>query len=169
MAPRGSKLTSKASSLKTRGIARKGLKSPKKQRKGDVWSLRNADNKYREHRLRKDKNIKCVFPNCPITDPKKLTLSHYHGRAKKGTRYHDDNNDWLCRNHHYWDKKVGWEFQKQRKEDPRAPWDGRYTLFMYEKLGVEGFNALDALAESGIKKNAAIKAFMETYQSLLCK
>lgn len=128
------------------------------------WSLDRADTMFRLYALSKLPH-RCVFPNCPITDPSKLTVSHYFGRAKKGTRYDLENCDLLCRNHHYWDKTVGWEFQKQRKEDPRAPWDGRYTLYMKEKLGEDGFKQLCERAELPLKQKIAIQDFRTIYEA----
>ena len=135
---------------KTHHKAVLGLPEPK------VWSLTRADIAFRAHMLKMVVN-KCVFPDCPITDPKKLTVSHYHGRVKKGTRFYLPNVDFLCRNHHYWDKQLGYEFQKQRREI--HGWDGRYTIYMREKLGERGFLALENLANSGMKPKVAIKQF----------
>lgn len=141
-------------------------KSPtKKKKKKDVGpkpiKLKTADNKFRQVML-DSVETKCVFPNCEIRDPKRLTVSHYHGRVKKATRYSIENCDLLCRNHHYWDKQLGWEFQKQTKEE--HGWDGQYTLYMKRKLGEDRFRELKELAESGMKQQVAIKEFLQKYE-----
>lgn len=143
---------------KTRLRASQSVKTPK------IWSLKKADTEFRAHMLKVIPNPKCVFPDCPITDPKKLTVSHYHGRAKKGTRFSVKNCDFICRNHHYWDKQLGWEFQKQREEI--HGWDGRYTLYMREKLGEDEFILLTQLAESGMKPKIAIQNFQSTLNQM---
>lgn len=150
---------------KTFGIKRKRKKRRAITENGEkLWSLKKADIEYRTYRLGKDGDrVVCVFPGCNICDPAKLTLSHYHGRAKKGTRYHDDNLDWLCRNHHYWDKQRGWEFQKQTLTE--HGWDGRYTLYMKQKLGEDGFAALHELAHSKCSPRAAIQAFQASLKT----
>lgn len=130
----------------------------KKNKKGDkAWSLKHADDEFRLFMLRTVPN-KCVFPNCQITDPKKLTVSHYFGRVKKATRFDVRNCDFLCRNHHYWDKQLGWEFQKQTFF--KHGWDGQYTKFMIQKLGDEGaFAELKELSEQKIGPKKAIQQF----------
>lgn len=135
---------------KTAGKSKKEDNSPK------LWKLKRADTEFRKVML-KSVPLKCVFPECPITDPNKLTVSHYHGRAKKGTRFSVLNCDFICRNHHYWDKQLGYEFQKQTKE--KHGWDGRYTLYMKNKLGDKLFTELEELANSGMKPKIAIYNF----------
>ena len=129
------------------------------------WSLKLADRKFRKYFLgilEKEDRVICVFPGCNQTDPERLTISHYFGRVNKGTRFNIDNCDLLCRVHHYWDKQLGWEFQKQTKE--KHGWDGRYTLYVKRKLGDE-FQPLKELAESGMRPKLAIQQFKELYQS----
>ena len=148
--------------IKVRRVVRKGIgasrgkiKPSKPTDTHKLWSLKKADREFRTFML-KIVPIQCVFPNCPITDPKKLTVSHYHGRVNKGTRYDVRNCDFICRNHHYWDKQLGWEFAKQTVE--KHGWNGRYTLFMMEKLAGQWF-IVKSLAESGMKQKAAIQQF----------
>lgn len=135
--------------------ARRYVSSPKDR----IWGLKRADTEFRAFML-KSVPAQCVFPNCQITDPKKLTVSHYFGRVNKGTRFDMRNCDFLCRNHHYWDKQLGWEFQKQTQD--KHGWDGRYTLYMREKLAGQWF-VVKALAESDMKQKAAIIEFQTLY------
>ena len=100
--------------------------------------LQRADSAFSAKIIARDK--KCQYPGCEVSDPAKLTCSHYHGRAIKNTRFDENNCIALCRNHHYWDKQLGWEFQKQRVEI--HGWDGRYTAFMKNWLGGEAWYEL---------------------------
>lgn len=130
------------------------------KKKKKTWSLKKADTEYRALRLEIDPpHVICIFPGCNITNPSKLTLSHYFGRVAKLLRYDDDNCDWLCRNHHYWDKQLGWEFQKQIKE--KHGWDGQYTLYMKKKLGEERFYEMLELSKITGSKKKVIEALME--------
>lgn len=111
----------------------------------------------------KTRDGECQFPGCQITDPAKLTCSHYHSRAKWGTRYEPKNCIALCRNHHYWDKQLGWEFQKQQKGI--HGWDGQYTIFMKNWLGEDEFRFLGENAA----KTGQRKIVLAAYQKLLCE
>ncbi len=162
-------LKAKRGRIKRKPIKRSSKRPGALQRAtgGKIWSLSKADTEFRKVMLEdraKTNQIICAFPGCNITDPKKLTVSHYHNRAKKGTRFLIDNCDLLCRNHHYWDKQLGWEFQKQTKE--KHGWDGRYTLYMRQKLG-DRFGVVHTLAESGMKQKIAILAFQAEYTAIL--
>lgn len=159
---RGKKMAPIAFRGKKRGIVPKTRKS-QNLASSKVWSLKKADKMFRLYMLKKVPH-ECVFPDCPITDPKKLTVSHYHGRVKKGTRFQVTNCVLLCRNHHYWDKQRGWEFQKQTKDV--HGWDGRYTLYMRELLGEHAFSYLLELAESGMKPKPAIQHFQNLLTTL---
>lgn len=145
-----------------RSTASKKGKKNSKLPKVKVWSLKKADRQFRGVML-KSVPVKCVFPECPITDPAKLTVSHYHGRVNKGTRFDIRNCDFICRNHHYWDKQLGWEFQKQTLE--KHGWDGRYTLYMKEKLGADYQNVKE-LADSGMKPKIAIQTLQATLTTI---
>jgi hypothetical protein len=123
-----------------------------------VWKLRRADSAFSKEIIERDG--KCLFPGCGKTT--QLTCSHYIGRATKSTRFFKDNCITLCTTHHFWDKQLGWEFQKQRQEV--HGWDGRYTLFMKERLGEGGFNYLLELAQVSVKQSDAIWAY-QTYAS----
>lgn len=129
------------------------------------WSLRTADTKFREYMLTKV-TLNCIFPNCPITDPNKLTVSHYHGRVNKATRFDLRNCDLLCRNHHYWDKQLGYEFQKQTIE--KHGWDGRYTLYMKTKLGTD-YEPLKELAATKLSPQKAIAAFQASLNTTIAE
>ena len=146
-----------------RGLGRTKRPKTGKGKGTKIWGLRRADLEFRRTML-EAAPVKCVFPGCTITDPKKLTVSHYHGRANKATRFYIPNCDFICRTHHYWDKQLGWEFQKQTKE--KHGWDGRYTLYMKEKLPNPEFRYLKYLAESGMKQKTAIQNFQNSLTTL---
>ena len=129
--------------------------------KPKIWKLKRADTEFRQYML-KSVPIQCVFPDCPVVNPKKLTVSHYFGRVNKGTRYDIRNCDLICRNHHYWDKQLGWEFQKQVLA--KHGWNGKYTEYMLGKLGLKGYLELQELAESGTKQKVAILKFQQSLQ-----
>ncbi len=129
--------------------------------KKKINSLKKADTLFSHEIMERDKH--CMFPNCGRTD--QLTCSHYIGRAIKSTRFYKDNCITLCRTHHYWDKQLGFEFQKQTKE--KHGWDGRYTLFMKKLLGKERWNILIALSKIGIKQKAAIENYMSSRGKIL--
>lgn len=107
------------------------------------------------------RDIHCLFPGCERTD--QLTCSHYFGRTTKSTRFDEDNCITLCRTHHYWDKDIGWEFQKQRKDEKGCDWDGRYTVFMKTRLGERRWHDLMERSKESVSQAKAIKAFMEIH------
>ncbi len=138
--------------------SRKKATRTKGNPKDKVWSLKRADTEFRAYMIQTYDGVPiCAFPGCQISDIKKLTVSHYFGRVKKGTRFVKDNCCFLCRNHHYWDKQRGWEFQKQTVAE--HGWDGQYTINMVLKVGPKRLKELQVLAESGMKPKAAIKEF----------
>lgn len=139
-----------------------GRIKPKKQGKGKLWSLKRADDEFRLVML-KSVPHQCVFPRCLITDPKKLTISHYFGRVRKGTRFVKDNCVFLCRNHHYWDKQLGWEFQKQTLQE--HGYDGIYTKYMINKLGSRLWD-LKILSEQKIGPKKAIQEFQSSLKKM---
>jgi len=59
---------------------------------------------------------------------------------------------------------LGFEFQKQIAE--KHGWDGKYTLFMKQRLGEKGFAALCGRAASTIKQKEAIIRFQLYISSL---
>lgn len=139
-----------------------GRIKPAKQGNGKPWSLKRADDEFRLVML-KSVSHQCVFPGCQVTDPKKLTVSHYFGRGKKGTRFIVLNCCLLCRNHHYWDKQLGWEFQKQRKEI--HGWDGKYTLYMKENLAHQ-FKQIEILSQQKIGPKKAIQLLQSSLKEI---
>lgn len=104
---------------------------------------------------------RCLFPGCGTT--RNLTCSHYIGRANWNTRFDPDNCITLCQTHHFWDKMIGWEFQKQRKGVRGCDWDGRYTLFMMSFLGETRWNALLERANGDKKRKDAILETQRKY------
>lgn len=105
---------------------------PKKQQtKSRIWSLKKADTQFSDHIRKRDGC--CLFPTCSVTDFKKLQCSYYIGRAHKATRFDPNNCITLCWLHHFKDKLLGFEYQKQTKE--RHGYDGQYTIFMKKWLG----------------------------------
>lgn len=87
----------------------------------------------------------------------KLTNSHYIGRANWNTRFDPENCIALCLRHHFMDKMLGYEFQKQRREV--HGWDGQYTIRMKNILGKERFAAL---IERSKGKKTRQEAILET-------
>lgn len=83
----------------------------------------------------------CLYPNCQST--KSLQCSHYYGRVIKNTRFDPENCITLCWFHHFKSKDLGFEYQKQRKENKAHGYDGRYTIFMKEWLGPTRFKLLE--------------------------
>lgn len=142
-------------SLKRRPRAATGKLKPKKW-KFKKSILTKADASFSEKIRTRD--VHCLFPGCNRTD--QLTNSHYFGRAKWGTRFDEENCITLCRTHHYWDKDIGWEFQKQRVGEKGCDWDGRYTTFMRERLGNAAFLALTQRAQADTKRSDAIKKYL---------
>lgn len=131
-------------------IAKKGKRrATGKSKPFKKTDLKRADSVMSARIITRDK--KCQYPGCNISDPTKLTCSHYFGRANKNVRFDEDNLIALCRTHHYWDKQLGWEFQKQTLE--KHGWDGRYTLHMKARLGKLRWEALNVLAISKLNRN----------------
>jgi len=125
---------------KPRKISRKPGRIPKSLlEKADTvfsWKIRRRDGE-------------CLFPNCKITDLNKLQCSHYIGRATKSTRFDEDNCIALCWKHHYADKLLGFEYQKQTKKEHGR--DGEYTIFMRKHLGRTRFALLNRRAKQKLK------------------
>lgn len=137
---------------------RKAKKVRAKQRtrpKVKSLTLKKADGLF-SHQIRTRDKF-CQFPSCMVSDPAKLQNSHYFGRAIKSTRFHPDNCIALCWKHHYGDKLLGFEFQKQTYE--QHTYDGQYTKFMKERLGKKRFLELRQLSRKSIKQPLAIKLF----------
>ena len=118
-----------------------------------LWSLKKADSHFSKKILERDKI--CQFPNCKNT--KKLTCSHYIGRATKSTRFDEDNCIALCLFHHFFSRDLGFEYQKQTIK--KHGYDGQYTIFMKKRLGAIRYEALQQRATQKIKRNKAILAY----------
>lgn len=129
-----------------------------KPRKAKPYGLKKADNIFSEKIRTRDG--KCQFPGCKVNEFGKLQCSHYIGRATKSTRFDPDNCIALCWLHHFKDKMLGYEYQKQRIE--KHGWDGQYTIFMRNLLGTERFNALIERSTLRISQKKAIEAFLTT-------
>lgn len=137
--------------------ARKALRKAYKRKYGTKSALKRADVAFSA--LIRKRDGKCQFPGCEITDFAKLQNSHYISRSVSETRFDEDNCIALCWNHHYFDKMLGWEYQKQRLEE--HGWDGRYTLHMRTILGEKRFNDLLERAKITTKRTEAIRLFLE--------
>lgn len=131
---KGTKRPLKANSAPSRRTSK-----PKKK----VWKfvkshLQECDEAFsREIRAR---DGHCLYPGCGREDD--LTCSHYFGRGTWQTRFYNDNCITLCRSHHYNNKLLGYEYQKQQKGVKDCVHDGQYTLFMKKFLGEYRWNAL---------------------------
>lgn len=125
--------------------------------KRKVNSLKKADKAFSEEIRQRDG--KCLFPMCRVTDLKKLQCSHYWGRSTKSTRFDPDNCISLCWLHHYKDKMLGFEYQKQTIE--KQGYDGQYTLWMKAWLGKERWDALYARSKQSIKQSKAIEEYYQ--------
>lgn len=128
----------------------------RKKSTNSTWSLKKADTAFSEQIRRRDG--KCLFPACWRTTF--LQCSHYIGRATKTTRFDTENCITLCWLHHYKDKQLGYEYQKQRLEV--HGWDGQYTLFMKTYLGEQRFAALIERSKNHTTQKAAIQNYQNT-------
>lgn len=117
-----------------------------------IWSLKRADDEFSLYIRNRDG--RCMYPNCTVTDIKKLQCSHYYGRTHKATRFDPDNCIALCWLHHFKDKMVGWEYAKQTVQD--QGFDGKYTQFMRSWLGQSKFTELYLRAHSTKPQSDAI-------------
>lgn len=92
-------------------------------------------------------NWVCVRCKKDFTDNKRLLqCSHFWGVGFTATRFDFDNCDPLCYPCHYGQLRTGWEYNKQ----------GEYRNYMIQKLGVNGYEALEQKARS-FKKLADAK------------
>lgn len=155
-----------------------GAKKRRKSKKDTIWTLKRADRAFSEQIRKRDGRCMyalLTFRGMPIVVDRKpqhyyctrmsmLQCSHYIGRANKSTRYDPENCITLCWLHHYKDKLLGYEYQKQR-EDTHG-YDGRYTLFMRNWLGDEKFAALIERSKIPTKQRAAILKYQNTLSPL---
>lgn len=149
---------------KTRPVASKTAPGRTKRIKVRVWSDKVADAHFSLKIRQRDG--KCLFPGCSVTDIAKLQCSHYIGRRHSATRYYPENCITLCWLHHFKDKMLGFEYQKQRKE--KHGYEGQYTLFMKNWLGEGGFAYLCQL-ENVIAKRSTIKLALQAELKALQK
>ena len=132
------------------------LKPPK------IWSLRKADIEFSKWIRERDKF--CQYPLRLGCWNDILQCSHYIGRAHKATRWDPDNCVTLCIKHHFKDKQLGYEYQKQTER--QHGWDGQYTLFMKRRLGEKGFKELLKRGQKPMNQKLAIMQCMELLKAL---
>lgn len=150
---RGSAKTSKLFSQARETPVKRTLKKKSKAWKFVKTHLQECDDAVSKEIRERDKV--CQYPGCG-TD-RNLTNSHYIGRQNWNTRFSLRNCLLICTRHHFFDRNVGYEFQKARKE--KEGWDGQYTLHMKRLLGEEGF--YDLIRESEGEKSRK-EAILET-------
>lgn len=138
---------------KKRSMAR----TKKKKSQKPKYSLKKADSHFSQ--FIRERDGKCLFPGCQVTDLAKLQNSHYIGRATKSTRYDPENCISLCWFHHFKSKEYGWEYQKQTAE--KHGWDGQYTLFMKSWLGENKYYALMERAKITVSQAEAVRLYFE--------
>lgn len=163
MLSRGSKLARTPLKRSGKGIERKAPKKTVKK-KSKAWKfvkthLAECDDAFSLEIRTRDGS--CLFPGCGTT--KNLTNSHYIGRGNWNTRFDDDNCITLCQTHHFWNKLIGWEFQKQRIGYKECVHDGQYTLFMQQFLGETRWNALLERAEGKKTRKESILETQKRY------
>lgn len=98
---------------------------------------------------------RCVYPNCTETDIKRLQCSHFWARSNSATRYDPDNCVALCYKHHYGDRSHGWEYAKHAE----------YRDYMLSWLGEERYNALMLRGRILVKRADAIKQWLSTQET----
>ena len=146
---------------KSRKAAKRAKRLREKQKRlalglKPLWTLKVADANFSAYIRNRDK--RCLFPECKETRFEKLQCSHYFGRATKSTRFDPQNCITLCWFHHFKSKDLGYEYQKQRAE--KHGWDGQYTSFMKNLLGGEGWYELVDRASQSLKQKTAIENCM---------
>lgn len=127
-----------------------------------IWTPKKADDQFSLHIRNRDG--RCMYPGCHVTDIKKLQCSHYHGRATKSTRFDEDNCIALCYYHHFRSKELGWEYKKQTVE--KDGFDGEYTIFMQNWLGLDKYYELRLRASRSMQMDAAIIQCMKLLGAL---
>lgn len=143
-------------------LQRKLVRKLFKKKYGTKTALNRADAIFSAKIRNRDKV--CQFPDCQIEAFDKLQCSHYIGRAVFFTRFDEDNCVALCWLHHFKDKMLGWEYQKQREEV--QGWDGQYTKFMRRWLGTDKFNALIERSKETIKRTEAIQKVIDANEAV---
>lgn len=108
-----------------------------------IWSSKKADTEFSKFIRNRDK--KCV--KCGRAES--LQCSHFWSRNNSATRYLPENADTLCYACHY-GNCWGWEYQKQ----------GAYMKFKEKQLGIDGYKALEKIANSTVKRKDSILQLM---------
>lgn len=124
--------------------------------KPKIWSLKKADEKF--SLVVRQRDGRCLFPGCTVRELSALQCSHYIGRQHRATRFDSENCVALCWKHHFNDKLLGFEYQKQLKE--LHGYDGQYTKFMRKLLGPKRFKELLARGRSTVPQSTAIVRLM---------
>lgn len=125
-----------------------------KAKKLKIWSTTVADNKH--SLLIRERDKKCL--RCGSTE--NLTNSHFWSKGCSSTRFDDENCITLCYRCHYGaytltkDGFQGWEYEKS----------GAYRIFMIQRLGIEGYNALEVRARRFKSLLDARTEFQERYK-----
>lgn len=107
-------------------------------------SRRKTDDLYTRYiRRRDDYTCQCCGRQFSPDNCGTLGVSHYWGRGHENTRFDDDNCVALCNLpcHKYWG------------EDPNGAVE--YRLFMYKRLGKDGYDALEVRKELRKKRDDA--------------
>ncbi len=147
---------------------RKGLSARKVAKKvfwrkyGTNAALMRADAIFSAKVRNRDKV--CQFTRCEVSEFSSLQCSHYIGRGNFATRFDEENCIALCWRHHFKDKMLGWEYQKQREEV--QGWDGQYTKFMRRWLGEEKFNALIERSKESVKRTAMVQKVLDDHEAV---
>lgn len=115
-----------------------------------VWSIAKADKEFSF--FIRERDGRCLFPGCTVQEIAQLQCSHYVERRHSSTRYDPDNCIALCWKHHFRDKYVGFEYQKQRMDV--HGYDGRYTQFMQKWLGPEKWKLLLQREKTSVKSSS---------------
>lgn len=138
--------------------ASRRVSKPKKK----VWKFKKtelAECDAEVSREIRERDLVCQYPGCG-TD-RNLTNSHYIGRKNWNTRFLLRNCLLICSHHHFFNRNVGYEFQKARKE--KEGWDGQYTIHMKQLLGEEGFYDLIKESEGNKTRKEAILETQKRY------
>lgn len=147
---------------KTGNLSTRPKKTVKKAKK-KPWkfvktALAECDSVVSKEVIARDGN-RCQFSGCQKTTD--LTCSHYIGRKNWNTRFLLSNLLTICTYHHFFNRNVGYEFQKARKEV--EGWDGKYTEHMRQLLGEEEFDELIAISQRKPNRKEAIIETQKKY------
>lgn len=130
--------------------------SRKKKAKKKVPSTTGVQGKF-NRMVRERANWICVRCRRDCSERKGLLhASHFWAVGFTATRFDFDNVDALCYPCHYGQMRSGWEYNKQ----------GDYRTYMIEKLGQEGYDALEQKARSGMKLLDAKELFLSSLKAV---